>query len=105
MVRKAKVYGKQKTNELVSAIQNLNLNTSPKGIDFSSQSNSMLPATHTLPGPYIDIKQFPALAPVTGNKCRAVRIKNNELKDEPANVENVPKRKILHRFHESLEKA
>lgn len=37
MARKAKVYGKQKTNELVSAIQNLNLITPPEGIDFSLQ--------------------------------------------------------------------
>ena len=98
MVRKAKVYGKQRTNELVSAIQNLNLNTSPKGIDFSLQSNSILPATHILPGPYIDIKEFPALAPVTGNKSRAVCIQKNELKDEPTKVENIPKRKTLHPF-------
>ena len=105
MVRKAKVYGKQRTNELVSAIQNLNLNTSPKGIDFSLQSNSILPATHILPGPYIDIKEFPALAPVTGNKSRAVCIQKNELKDEPTNVENVSRRKIFHPFHERIGKG
>ena len=105
MVRKAKVYGKQKTNELVSAIQNLNLNTSPKGIDFSSQSNSILPATHILLGPYIDIPKFPALAPVTGNKSRAVRTQKNELKDDLANVENVLKRKILQPIHGSSGKG
>ena len=98
MARKAKVYGKQKTNELADAFQNLNLATPPKGSDFSYCEKRMFCNSHSS-GPYIDVQQSPALTPVTGNKCRANRIKNKKLKDEPAYIENVPKRRISHPFH------
>ena len=101
MVRKAKVYGKQKTNELVDAFQNLDLTTPPKGIDFSSRLKVKF-CNSPFPGPYIDIQQSPALAPVTGNKGRADRIKSNKLKDEPANIESLPKSNIPHTFHELI---
>ena len=101
MVRKAKVYGKQKTNELVDAFQNLDLTTRPKGIDFAHSERPISCNLHSS-GPYVDIQQSTALAPVTGNKCRADRIKNNKLKDEPANIENVPKSNIPHTFHELI---
>ena len=103
MVRKAKVYGKQKTNELVSAIQNLSLTTPPKGIDFSYSERQISCNSHSS-GPYIDVQPSPALAPVSGNERRAERTKNNKFKDELANIENIPKSKILHPFHELIYK-
>lgn len=98
MVRNAKVYGKQKTNELVSAFQSLDLTTPPKCLDSGSLSTLNL-LQFTSSGPDIDTQQLPALAPVTGNKRRARRVENDYLKDGPAVVENGPQRKISQPFH------
>ena len=98
MVRNARVYGKQKTNELVSAFQSLNLTTPPKCVDSGSQSKVSGPQ-FTSSGPDVDTQQLAALAPVTGNKSRARRVEHDYLQDRPAVVENAPQRKISQRFH------
>ena len=98
MARNAKVYGKQRTNELVSAFQSLDLTTPQKGVSSGSRSkvNSL---QHSSSGPDVVIRTLPALAPVTGNKCRVRRVENDYLKDGPAVVENASQRKISQRFH------
>ena len=98
MARNPRVYGKQRTNELVSAFQSLDLTTPPKGVDAGSQTK-VNSRQHSSAGPDVVIKQLPALAPVTGNKRRDRRVENHYLKDGPAVVENAPQRKILQRFH------
>lgn len=98
MVRNAKVYGKQRTNELVSAFQSLDLSTPQTGVDSGSQSK-VDALQHSSSGPDVVVKQLPALAPVTGNKRRARRVENDYLKDGPAVVENAPQRKISQGFH------
>ena len=68
----------------------------------SAHSERRISCNSHSPGPYIDIQQSPALAPITGNKRRADRIKNIKLKDEAANIENVPESKISHPFHDLI---
>ena len=92
MARNAKVYGKQRTNELVSAFPSLDLINSVS----RSKVNSL---QHSSSGPDVVIKTLPALAPVTGNKRGARRVENDYLKDGPAVVENAPQRKISQFFH------
>ena len=104
MVRNAKVYGKQKTNELVSAFQKLDLTTPPKCIDSNSQPKvNFLQLISS--GLDIDIQQLPALAPVTGNKRRARRVENDDLKNGTPIVEIAPERKISQQIHELNAKA
>ena len=98
MARNAKVYGKQRTNELVSAFQSLDLTPPQKGVDCGSQSK-VNSRQHSSSGPNVVIKELPALAPVTGNKCRARRVENNYLKNGLAAVENAPQRKISQLYY------
>ena len=98
MARNAKVYGKQRTNELVSAFQSLDLTPPQKGDDSGSQSK-VNSRQHSASGPDVVIKQLHALAPVIGNKRRARRVENDYLKDGPAVVENAPQRKISQRYY------
>lgn len=98
MARNTKVYGKQRTNELVSAFQSLDLTTPQKGVNSGSGSKVNF-LQHSSSGSDVDIKQLPALAPVTGNKRRVRRVENDCLNDGPAVVDNAPQRKISQRFH------
>ena len=104
MARNAKVYGKQRTNELVSAFQSLDLTTPQKGVNSGSRSkvNSI---QHSSSGPDVVIKTLPALAPVTGNKRRARRVENDYPKDGPAVVENPPQRKVSQLLYSLNSKA